>query len=237
MGRFGVENLNAIAEEILAGTGLLTPQRGWYAGRPLTITQNNYNLGLFNGDSGIILPDRESDGELRAFFLSAEGNLRRFLPSRLPQHETAFAMTVAQKSGLGVRASPRHSAREGEPAPNAGVALHRDHARSAASGDLVFRSRLTSDDRAAESAASPACAMRSMHPHNRRKSGAGNRVRTDDLLITNQLLYQLSYAGVARRNIAGNHIGKRTFSSRPAHLPSSKSECLASPPAPVITAR
>ena len=25
---------------------------------------------------------------------------------------------------------------------------------------------------------------------------AGNRVRTDDLLITNQLLYQLSYAGV-----------------------------------------
>jgi hypothetical protein len=25
--------------------------------------------------------------------------------------------------------------------------------------------------------------------------GAGNRVRTDDLLITNQLLYQLSYAG------------------------------------------
>jgi hypothetical protein len=24
---------------------------------------------------------------------------------------------------------------------------------------------------------------------------AGNRVRTDDLLITNQLLYQLSYAG------------------------------------------
>ena len=27
-------------------------------------------------------------------------------------------------------------------------------------------------------------------------SGAGSRVRTDDLLITNQLLYQLSYTGV-----------------------------------------
>ena len=27
-------------------------------------------------------------------------------------------------------------------------------------------------------------------------NGAGNRARTDDLLITNQLLYQLSYAGV-----------------------------------------
>ena len=26
-------------------------------------------------------------------------------------------------------------------------------------------------------------------------TGAGRRIRTDDLLITNQLLYQLSYAG------------------------------------------
>ena len=28
------------------------------------------------------------------------------------------------------------------------------------------------------------------------KCGAGSRIRTDDLLITNQLLYQLSYAGI-----------------------------------------
>jgi hypothetical protein len=27
-------------------------------------------------------------------------------------------------------------------------------------------------------------------------TGAGSRTRTDDLLITNQLLYQLSYAGL-----------------------------------------
>jgi hypothetical protein len=30
------------------------------------------------------------------------------------------------------------------------------------------------------------------------KTGAGSRIRTDDLLITNQLLYQLSYAGERR---------------------------------------
>ncbi len=30
------------------------------------------------------------------------------------------------------------------------------------------------------------------------ESGAGSRIRTDDLLITNQLLYQLSYAGLPR---------------------------------------
>ena len=31
--------------------------------------------------------------------------------------------------------------------------------------------------------------------------GAGSRIRTDDLLITNQLLYQLSYAGAYPRRI------------------------------------
>jgi hypothetical protein len=32
--------------------------------------------------------------------------------------------------------------------------------------------------------------------------GAGRRIRTDDLLITNQLLYQLSYAGNDGRSLA-----------------------------------
>ncbi len=31
-----------------------------------------------------------------------------------------------------------------------------------------------------------------------RTTGAGSRIRTDDLLITNQLLCQLSYAGYLR---------------------------------------
>ncbi len=98
-GPFGVENINAVAEEILAGTGLIAPRRDWYRGQPITIMQNDYNLGLFNGDSGVILPDPDGDNELRAFFLNAEGQLRRILPSRLPAHETAFAMTVHKSQG------------------------------------------------------------------------------------------------------------------------------------------
>ena len=47
----------------------------------------------------------ESSGPTRrrrrvgAFFLSAEGELRRVLPSRLPAHETAFAITVHKSQG------------------------------------------------------------------------------------------------------------------------------------------
>ncbi len=98
-GTYGIENLNAVAEELLAEAGLIAPRRGWYRGQPIMVTQNDYNLALFNGDSGIILPDPEDGGELRAFFLSAEGKVRRFLPSRLPVHETAFAITVHKSQG------------------------------------------------------------------------------------------------------------------------------------------
>jgi hypothetical protein len=34
-----------------------------------------------------------------------------------------------------------------------------------------------------------------------RNSGAGARTRTEDLLITNQLLYQLSYAGLTEGSV------------------------------------
>jgi exodeoxyribonuclease V alpha subunit len=99
-GPFGVENLTAVVEEILSGAGLLLAKPGWYGCQPIMITQNDYNLGLFNGDSGVVLPDAEADGDLRAFFFaSSEGKVRRFLPSRLPAHETAFAITVHKSQG------------------------------------------------------------------------------------------------------------------------------------------
>ena len=30
---------------------------GWYAGRPLLVTQNDYALDLFNGDTGVVIDD------------------------------------------------------------------------------------------------------------------------------------------------------------------------------------
>ncbi len=41
-----------------------------------------------------------------------------------------------------------------------------------------------------------------MTRHEKLENGAGRRIRTDDLLITNQLLYQLSYAGNNARSLA-----------------------------------
>jgi exodeoxyribonuclease V alpha subunit len=98
-GPYGVEAINELVEERLAKAGLVHPEGRWYAGEPVMITSNDYNIGLFNGDVGLILADPESGGELRAYFPSGAGTMRRVLPLRLPAHERAFAMTIHKSQG------------------------------------------------------------------------------------------------------------------------------------------
>ena len=98
-GPFGVSAINLLVEQVLKKEKLIDPDRPWYRGRPVLITRNDYNLELFNGDIGIILPDPASNHELRAFFMSANRTLRKFLPARLPEHETVYAMTVHKSQG------------------------------------------------------------------------------------------------------------------------------------------
>lgn len=97
-GPAGLQRLNRIAEQALAAAGLIRPTGGLYAGRPLLVTANDYDLRLYNGDVGILLPDPAAGGELRAWFETAEG-LRRLSPHRLPTVETLFAMTVHKSQG------------------------------------------------------------------------------------------------------------------------------------------
>jgi exodeoxyribonuclease V alpha subunit len=102
-GPFGVEGLNRNIEGILQEAELI-PQHvtSSYAGKPILITQNDYQLQLYNGDVGILLPDveaKENPKQLWAWFIGKENTLRRFAPARLPQHEAAYAMTVHKSQG------------------------------------------------------------------------------------------------------------------------------------------
>lgn len=98
-GPAGVEHVNGAVEQNLRSRGLITTQKEHYKGRPIMVSRNDYNLGLFNGDIGILWPDDEVSGELRAWFLMPDNTMKRVLPSRLPEHETAYAMTVHKSQG------------------------------------------------------------------------------------------------------------------------------------------
>lgn len=99
-GPFGVDTVNRFAEHVLARRGLIDPDFQFYRGKPILITRNDYDLGLYNGDIGILMPMPESDrNDPYAFFSSMSGELRRFPAYRLGNYETVYALTVHKSQG------------------------------------------------------------------------------------------------------------------------------------------
>lgn len=99
-GAFGVAALNELVRRQLAHAGLIEHRGTWYEGRPVMITHNDAQVGLYNGDVGLTLRD-PATGELRVHFAdaAADGGTRSIAPARLPAHETAFALTVHKSQG------------------------------------------------------------------------------------------------------------------------------------------
>ena len=102
-GPFGVAFINSVAEHALAHEGLVRPRGAWYRGRPVMMNRNDYQIRLFNGDIGVAWEDvpgaRSGAVPLGVMFPSESGGMRRILPSRLPEHETVYAMTVHKAQG------------------------------------------------------------------------------------------------------------------------------------------
>lgn len=102
-GPWGVEGLNQRMAMQLRRRGLLDSDHGWYEGRPVLVTRNDYSLSLMNGDIGIALwvPGPDGAQALRVAFprYDGSGGVRFVMPSRLVEVETVFAMTVHKSQG------------------------------------------------------------------------------------------------------------------------------------------
>ena len=104
-GPWGVFTLNRLTENVLQENGLIQLKNirnhaGWYAGRPILVTANDYNLGIFNGEIGLALPATDDDdAPLVVHFPSTDGHTRGIPAARLSGIETAFAMTIHKSQG------------------------------------------------------------------------------------------------------------------------------------------
>ncbi|MDW6001674.1 exodeoxyribonuclease V subunit alpha [Vibrio mangrovi] len=98
-GDFGVTGVNQRIERALSRHQLIRKDdEQWYEGRPVMISRNDHHLGLYNGDIGICMRDPQ-DERLKVYFEQFDGKVRGFLPSRIPEHETAYAMTIHKSQG------------------------------------------------------------------------------------------------------------------------------------------
>lgn len=100
-GPLGDREINRVIAERLRLRGLLprsaSASADEFHGRPVMITVNDYELELFNGDIGLLWQDEE--GKLDACFPQLDGQLRRIPARSLPEHVTAWALTVHKSQG------------------------------------------------------------------------------------------------------------------------------------------
>ncbi|CCQ11750.1 Exodeoxyribonuclease V alpha chain [Pseudoalteromonas luteoviolacea B = ATCC 29581] len=96
-GPYGTDVLNKRIEQRLLQRGLVRLTSRFYLGMPIMVTQNDYQLKLYNGDIGILMLDESH--ELKACFVSDSGEERFVYPARLPKFELAYVMTIHKSQG------------------------------------------------------------------------------------------------------------------------------------------
>jgi exodeoxyribonuclease V alpha subunit len=96
-GPYGAARWSMVAERWLAAAVDDYAGEGeWYRGRPLIVTANDYEIGLYNGDTGVVVDGGER-GPVAAF--ARGGDPVVVAPSRLAAVETVHAMTVHRSQG------------------------------------------------------------------------------------------------------------------------------------------
>ncbi len=95
-GPYGERELNHNIHQQLTVAGLLGKQR-YCRGVPVMILKNDYEVGLFNGDTGILWEDEEE--RLCAWFRAVDQSPRAIPLARLPNHCPAWALTVHKAQG------------------------------------------------------------------------------------------------------------------------------------------
>lgn len=96
-GEQGLYAINRVIQNYLHDRKQIQANSEFYENRPIILTRNYYEHGLFNGDTGIIRPDDQ--GVLMAWFEDSKGELKAVLPGYLSQAETVFAMTIHKSQG------------------------------------------------------------------------------------------------------------------------------------------
>ena len=95
-GAYGIEAVNSSCATLLTRAFPDAPLP-----RPIIISENDYDLELFNGDTGVILTDPATKREKAFFRAAAPGTsgVREFAVGLLPAHAPAYAISIHKSQG------------------------------------------------------------------------------------------------------------------------------------------
>ncbi len=96
IGELGIEQINQRIANRLKTAHLIVNANEFH-GKPILITENDYELELYNGDIGLLW--NNDQGELRAWFRQSDNRLRNIPVRSLPNHSPAWAMTIHKSQG------------------------------------------------------------------------------------------------------------------------------------------
>lgn len=96
-GPFGLQQLNQYAQRWLQQQLSIVTLGGWYVGRPVMMTYNDYQLGISNGDIGLCFEHRTQPQQFEVYFPSLN---KWVAANRLPKSiQNAFALTIHKSQG------------------------------------------------------------------------------------------------------------------------------------------
>lgn len=95
-GANGVNAVNDLIEDAVREHVGANANAIFYSGRLVIIRKNTPTLDIYNGDVGIVIPQTDDDTRFDLYI----GDRKKRIPvGLLPEHDTAFAMTIHQSQG------------------------------------------------------------------------------------------------------------------------------------------
>ena len=151
-GPYGVATWNAVVEGWLATELDRYAEDAWYVGRPLLVTQNDYGLRLYNGDTGVIVAARGRPQDRR---LRAPRRARRDQPDPARGRRDRPRADDPQEPGLASRRRRSAAPRPELTDPDPGAAVHGRHPRAQVDDRLWDRGGHSRRTRASRSRTRP----------------------------------------------------------------------------------
>ena len=103
-GRYGLDNVNRVVEHLFQQAGIKQDHQ-YYMGKTVMVTKNNHDLGIYNGDIGILVPmdsdhsDNDPTSIHYGIFFDKEHITAPLSVALFPEMETAWALTIHKTQG------------------------------------------------------------------------------------------------------------------------------------------